>query len=123
MSALLKQPVEKNVVLAKAVLNAAEQLELKQTQLAAILGVHRTAISRLKSNPELDPSSKQGELALLLIRIYRALYALAGGDLDWMRHFINTPNLVTGGVPVQQIESITGLVSVVNFLDALRGKV
>lgn len=62
MTALLKQPVDKKVVLAKAVLNVATQLDLKQAQLAAILGVHRTAISRLKGNPELDPSSKQGEL-------------------------------------------------------------
>ncbi len=123
MSALLQQSVDKKVVLAKAVLNAAEQLDLKQAQLAAILGGHRTAISRLKSNPELDPASKQGELALLLIRIYRALYALTGGDVDWMRHFMNTPNRVTGGVPVQQIESISGLVSVLQFVDAIRGKV
>lgn len=123
MSALLKQPVEQSVVLAKAVLNAAEQLGLKQAQLAAILGVHRTAISRLKGKPELDPASKQGELALLLIRLYRALYALTGGDADWMRHFMNTPNRVTGGIPVQQIESISGLVSVLQFVDAIRGKV
>lgn len=123
MSALLKQPVDKKVVLAKAVLNAAEQLDLKQAQLAAILGMHRTAISRLKSNPELDPASKQGELALLLIRLYRALYALTGGDADWMRHFMNTPNRVTAGIPIQQIESISGLVSVLQFVDAIRGKV
>ncbi|ENU29705.1 DUF2384 domain-containing protein [Acinetobacter sp. 2JN-4] len=123
MSALLKQPADKKVVLAKAVLNAAEQLDLKQVQLAAILGVHRTAISRLKNNPELDPASKQGELALLLIRLSRALYALTGGDTDWMRHFMNTPNRVTGGVPVEQIESVSGLVSVLQFVDAIRGKV
>ncbi len=123
MSALLKQPVDKKVVLAKAVLNAAEQLDLKQAQLAAILGVHRTAISRLKGKSELDPTSKQGELALLLIRMHRALYALTGGDADWMRHFMNTPNRVTGGIPVQQIESISGLVAVLQFVDAIRGKV
>lgn len=123
MTALLKQPVDKKVVLAKAVLNVATQLDLKQAQLAAILGVHRTAISRLKGNPELDPSSKQGEIALLLIRISRALYALTGGDIEWMRHFMNTPNRVTGGIPVKQIESISGLVAVLQFVDAIRGKV
>lgn len=123
MSALLKQPVDKKVVLAKALIQVAEQLDLKQTQVAAILGVHRTAISRLKSNPELDPASKQGELALLLIRMHRALYALTGGDPEWIRHFMNTPNRVTGGIPVQQIESISGLVTVLQFVDAIRGKV
>lgn len=96
---------------------------LKQAQLAAVLGVHRTAISRLKQTLDLDPASKQGELALLLIRLARALYALTGGDLDWMRHFMNSPNQVTGGIPVQQIESIQGLFSVLQFVDAIRGKV
>ena len=56
------------VVLAKAVLNAAAQLGLKQADLAAVLGMHRTAISRLKQNPSLSPRSKEGELALLLVR-------------------------------------------------------
>lgn len=123
MTALVKQPVEQKVVLAKAVLNAADQLGLKQSQLAAILGVHRTAISRLKSKPELEPSTKQGELALLLIRVSRALYALTNGDEEWMRHFLNSPNRITGGVPIVQMESIHGLVSVLNFIDGLRGKI
>ena len=123
MTALVKQPVEQKVVLAKAVLNAADQLGLKQSQLAAILGVHRTAISRLKSKPELEPSTKQGELALLLIRVSRALFALTNGDEEWMRHFLNSPNRVTGGVPIVQMESIQGLVSVLNLIDGLRGKI
>lgn len=123
MSAIVKLPVEKAVVLAKAVLNAAEQLGLKQVQLAAVLGVHRTAISRLKHHPELDPTSKQGELALLLIRLARALYALTGGDVEWVRHFMCTPNKVTGGIPIQQIEQIQGLFSVLQFVDGIRGKV
>lgn len=40
----------------------------------------------------LDPASQQGELALLFLRIYSVLYALTGGDMDWMRHFMNTSN-------------------------------
>lgn len=122
MSAQLQPDLDPKSVLAKALLNAADQLNLKQAQLAAILGVHRTAISRLKTNPELDPKSKQGELALLLIRLYRSLYALTGGDVMWMQHFLNSPNRVTGGIPSLQIQSITGLVTVIQFLDAVRGK-
>jgi Antitoxin Xre-like helix-turn-helix domain/Antitoxin Xre/MbcA/ParS C-terminal toxin-binding domain len=110
-------------VLAKAVLSAAEQLGLKQAELAAVLGMHRTAISRLKQAPSLDPKSKQGELALLLVRVARALFALTGGDKDWIKHFMHTPNKVTGGVPAKQIESIQGLMTVLQFVDAIRGKV
>jgi hypothetical protein len=110
-------------VLAKAYLNAAAQLGLNQTELAAVLGMHRTAISRLKQQQAIDPASKQGELALLFVRMARALFALTGGDTDWMRHFMRTPNTVTGGIPAQQIASIQGLMTVLQFVDAVRGKV
>ena len=124
MAALLKQPVvDRKVVLTKALLNAAEQLKLNQTELAAIIGVHRTAISKFKKNHDLDPESKSGELALLFIRLYRALYAINGGDLDWMRLFLNSPNRVTGAVPLEQIKNIQGLVQVLQYVDAIRGKV
>lgn len=109
-------------VLAKAVLRAAEQLGLRQAELAGVLGTHRTAISRLKTTQSLDPGSKQGELALLLIRIARSLYALAGGDVVWIRHFMRAPNQLTGGIPAEQIGTIQGLMSVLRVVDALRGK-
>lgn len=123
MSALAQASPDPAAVLAKAVLNAAEQLGLKQSELAGVLGIHRTAVSRLKQNPALDPKSKQGELALLLIRIARALFALTGGDKEWIKHFMHNPNQVTGGIPAKQIESIQGLMQVLNFVDALRGKI
>lgn len=123
MTAVLQPITQPDVVLAKAVLKAAEQLGLKQAELAAVLGVHRTAVSRLKQHLSLDPKSKQGELALLLIRIARAVFALTGGDIDWIRHFMHTPNKVTGGIPAQQIQTIQGLMQVLQFVDALRGKV
>lgn len=123
MSALPQNTPTQEAVLAKAVLNAADQLGLKQAELAAVLGVHRTAISRLKQSPSLDPASKQGELALLVIRIARALFALTGGDPAWIRHFMHSPNKITGGIPAQQMQSIQGLIQVVQFVDAIRGKV
>jgi len=123
MSALVQPRPTQETVLAKAVLNAAEQLGLKQAELAAVLGVHRTAISRLKQNKSLDPLSKQGEIALLVVRIARALFALTGGDSEWIKHFMHTHNKVTGDIPAKQIQSIQGLMTVVQFVDAIRGKV
>lgn len=123
MSALAAQAPEPTAVLAKALLNAAEQLGLKQSELGAILGLDRTGISRLKQNPSLDPNSKRGELALLVIRIARALFALTGGDKEWIKHFMHNPNKVTGGIPAKQMETIQGLMQVVQFVDAIRGKV
>lgn len=123
MTALQHTNPAPETVLAKAVLNAAAQLGLKQADLAAVLGIHRTAVSRLKQNPSLDPKSKQGEIALLLVRVARALFALTGGDEDWIKHFMHTHNRLTGGVPARQVESIQGLTTVLQFVDAMRGKI
>lgn len=122
MSAHTETQPQPEAVLAKAVLRAADQLGLKQAELARALGVHRTAISRLKQSASLDPTSKTGELALLLIRVARSLSALTGGDPVWIRHFMRAPNRLSGGVPAQQIETIQGLVTVLQLVDALRGK-
>lgn len=123
MSALMQQKPEPGQVLAKALINAAEQIGLKQEELAAVIGLHRTGITRLKKSMNLDPSSKTGELALLLIRAARALYALSGGDQDSMKHFMRSRNRITHGIPAEQIQNIQGLTRVVQFLDGIRGKV
>ena len=105
-------------VLAAALVNAGKELGLTQADLGAVIGRDRTALSR----GQLDPASKAGELALLFIRAYRALFALAGGDRAAMRHWMRTENLHTGGVPAEQIRSVEGLSRVVAYLDAIRGK-
>lgn len=122
MSALAQPQAEPHTVLAKAVLRSAAQLGLRQSDLAAVLGIHRTAVSRMKTALSLDPASKQGEIALLLIRIARSLSALTGGDPQWIHHFMHSPNHLTGGVPAAQVTTIQGLVTVLRVVDALRGK-
>ncbi|WP_404465371.1 DUF2384 domain-containing protein [Vreelandella aquamarina] len=123
MPALAQSRSTPDQVLAKAVLRAAEQLGLSQSALAEVLGVHRTTITQLKKNLKLDPNSKQGELALLLIRLARALFALTGGDQVWIQHFMRTPNRATGGVPAEQVTRLEGLFAVLRFVDGMRGKV
>lgn len=122
MTAATQPSLHADQVLAKAVLRAAQQLGLSQAELGAVLGLHRTGISRLKHSGSLAPDSKQGELALLLIRLARGLYALAGGDELWIRHFMHSPNQVTGGIPVEQVQRIQGLITVLHFVDGIRGK-
>jgi len=113
----LAQP-EARRVLATALVNAGKELGLTQQTLGEIIGKDRTALSR----GGLDPGSKSGELALLLVRAYRALFALTGGDRDAMRHWFQTENLHTGGVPCEQVRNVQGLMRVVEYLDAIRGK-
>jgi hypothetical protein len=118
MSDNLATRPEPQHVLATALVSAGRDLGLTQVALGAVIGRDRTALSRGR----LDPQSKPGELALLLIRAYRALYALVGGDTAAMRHWMHTANHHTGGIPAEQVRSVQGLVRVVEYLDAIRGK-
>ncbi len=112
----LPQPDER-AVLSKALLNAGKALGLSQAEIGRIIGKDRSSIQR-----GLDPASKSGELALLLIRCYRSLYALVGGRTEDIRHWMRTPNLHTGGIPAQQLLTVQGLNEVLGYLDAIRGK-
>jgi hypothetical protein len=107
-----------SMTLSKAFLNAGKALGLSQDELGQIVGRDRTTFRR-----GLDPESKPGELALLLIRIYRGLYALVGGHDEGMKHWMHTLNRHTGGIPSEQVKTVAGLVHIVEYLDAMRGKV
>ena len=110
-----------DAVLTKAVLRAAQLLELSNAALARILGVSAASVSRLASGARsIDPKSKEGELALLLVRVYRSLDALVGTDAAQRKAWLHSPNRALNGRPAELIERADGLVSVVAYLDAMR---
>lgn len=106
-------------VLGTATLRAAERLGLSRSELSAVVGRDRSSISR----SGIDPDSKPGELATLLIRCYRSLAVLVDDNPAQLRHFMETPNRHLGGVPREQLKSVAGLVAVGEYLDAIRAKV
>ena len=61
--------------------------------------------------------------ALIALIVIPVLFALFGGNLQDMRHFLRTENRHLAGVPLQQMGQVQGLVRVVEYLDAIRGKV
>ncbi len=69
-----------------------------------------------------DPSSKEGELALMFLRLFRSLDALVGGDDAKSREWLHAMNDHVSGVPAERIRTVEGLVDVVQYLDAMRGK-
>ena len=109
-------------VLTKATLNAASRLGLRNKQLAEVIGTSEAYVSRLKSGRALDPKGKEGELALLFLRLYRSLDALVGGDDGKAREWLRAVNDHVGGVPAERIRTVEGLVDVVQYLDAMRGR-
>jgi transcriptional regulator with XRE-family HTH domain len=111
-------------VLAKALGRAAEALGLSGAALAAVIGASEATVSRLiRGERTLAPASKSGELALLVVRLYRSLDALVGHDgaarLAWMR----SRNDALHGVPAELIRSAAGLVTVVAYLDSMRAPI
>lgn len=110
-------------VLAKATLAAARRLDLKNRQLAEIIGTSEAFVSRLKSGRGLDPQRTEGELALLFLRLYRSLDALVGGDDAKARAWLHAPNDHVRGIPAERIRTVEGLVDVVQYLDAMRGRI
>ena len=119
MATLSATKPDASATLTKAVLNAAKALGMSQEDLGMIVGRDRTVFHR----GGLDPSSKSGELALLLIRVYRSLFGLVGGETHNLRHWMHTENNHTGGVPAEQVKSVQGLIHVLEYLDAIRGKI
>jgi antitoxin Xre/MbcA/ParS-like protein len=108
-------------VLTRAVRRAADRLGLAQKDLASLLGVSASTVSRFAQRP-LDPRSKEGELAVLFVRLYRSLDALVGGQDDAARSWLHAENSHLGGTPARLVQTVTGLVHVIEYLDAMRGK-
>jgi len=112
---------EPDAVLTRAVLRAAELLWLSAALLARVLGVSEASVSRMAAGARrVNPSTKEGELALLLVRAYRSLDALVGADDAQRRAWMNGHNHALGGRPIDLIERADGLVAVVAYLDGMR---
>jgi transcriptional regulator with XRE-family HTH domain len=109
-------------VLTKATLRAAARLGVPDAVLARVVGVSASSVSRLRSGRAIAPGEKEGELALLFLRLYRSLDALLGGDAESCRRWLHARNAHVGGVPADLIQTIPGLVHVTEYLDAMRGK-
>ena len=115
-------PIDPNLVLLKAFNNACSELSISRDKAGKILGVDKATLSRNKSKG-FDPQSKTGELCLHFVRVYRSLFAIAGGDKRFMLHWMSSQNSALGDSPLNLIVSIVGLIRVNEYLDAMRGKV
>jgi len=118
-----KAPAE-GVVLAKAMLRAADRLGLTARALGAVLGLSEPSVSRLKRGEfHLDRGTKSFELAVLFVRLYRSLDAIVGGDEAVAKAWLRNDNTAIGGKPIDKIQTIPGLVDAIAYLDARRALV
>jgi uncharacterized protein (DUF2384 family) len=110
-------------VLTKAVARAAERLGLARALLAKVLGVSPASVTRLYAGAyRLDPGRKEWELALLFVRLFRSLDSVVGDEAT-ARAWLGSANRALNARPVDLIVSTEGLVRVVHYLDAARGRI
>jgi len=108
-------------VLAKATARASGWLGLSNAELSRVIGVSQPTISRVRQGQKaLTPNRKTGQLALLLVRVYRSLDALAGGDVAYCKQWMHSYNYDLRGVPAALIQNPQGLVQVLSYLDGMR---
>lgn len=127
MQAARRAPVQtstgqdREAVLSKAVVRAADFLDVSNAVLARILGVSPASISRLKNGTYLvSTGTKPFELAQLFVRLFRSLDAITGSDDNASRSWLHTHNLVLNGRPIDLVQTVAGLTSALSYVDSRR---
>ncbi|MDR2239051.1 MAG: MbcA/ParS/Xre antitoxin family protein [Zoogloeaceae bacterium] len=116
---------ERRSVLSRAVADAANRLGMGPTDIGQIVGVSQSTASRLvHGNYRLKEAAKEWELAAHLVRLYRSLFTLLGGDDELARGWLRSANAAfSGQQPIALIKRVDGLLQVCEYLDAHRARV
>ncbi|TCB75660.1 hypothetical protein [Acinetobacter sp. ANC 4177] len=122
MKISLDQQNDRRKTLTKAVINAAEILDVSDDEFFKILKIKKSSIVQLDNLNYFNPISLDEEIAILFLSIFNLLHKLSGGDVDMMCYFMRSFNYLTGDIPIKQIESSAGLVKVYNVLGNISEK-
>lgn len=126
MKLIQKSPLDNaaSQTLTKAVLRAAALLHISQQSLAQILGVSASTVSRMFSGQyQIVPErNKEWDFAVLFVRMFRSLDAIFGHN-DTALQWLAGDNAALSGKPADLIRSTEGLVRVLHYLDAHRGRI
>lgn len=115
------QQVDHTMVLGQAVQRVAIGLGLTGRTVAQTVGYSEATVSRIwQGERGIDPNSKEGQLALMLVRVFRSLDALVGGDDAKRQTWMHTHNSALVGVPATLILTPEGLGRTLAYLDGMR---
>jgi uncharacterized protein (DUF2384 family) len=115
----LSTPQDMGSAVTNAVISAAERLCLSPQIRAAILGVSEATVWRLNIRKvTLEPATKSFELAILLVRLFRSLDTIVGGDDAVAASWVISPNTALGGRPIDILQTPGGLSCVVAYLES-----
>lgn len=105
-------------VVTKAIMRASHEMGLKGTQLARIIGISPSTISRMGAGTHhLTEGSKPYELSMLVLRLHRGLKGIIGEDMNILRGWMQSPNDELGGTPCEKIQNVQGLVGVLGYIE------
>lgn len=108
-------------ILTKATLNAATHLGITNKVLASVIGLSEPTVSRMRSGEYvLQRGQKAFELAVLFVRFYRSLDAIVGGNDAVAKAWLDNTNTALNSTPLTLIQTIPGLMNVIQYLDARR---
>src|SRR6188768_554089 len=87
-------------VLSKATWRAARHLGLSGAALSKVVGLSEATVSRLgRGEWDVAPQSKEGQLAALLVRLFRSVDAIVGNDAAKVATWMSSYNQALNGVP------------------------
>jgi len=117
----LVSATDQAAILTKATLRAATQLGLTNKALATVIGLSEATVSRMRSGDYvLQRGQKPFELAALFVRLYRSLDAIVGGDDAVATNWLKNRNTALNAEPFTMIQTVPGLMNVIQYLDARR---
>ncbi|MEE4144805.1 MAG: XRE family transcriptional regulator [Halieaceae bacterium] len=106
-----------------ALIEAGRELGMTLGELAKVIGVSESAMKNYSRGSARISSPKDQELSLGFIRVYRALFAVLGGDREQMQHWMHTPNRhLNQQTPAALATTYQGLAELNVYLDAMRGR-
>lgn len=111
-------------VITKATVNAADLLNIKGADLAHILGLSASSVSRMRQGEyQLDPARKEWQIAVLFVRLFRSLDSIVAGREKDAIAWLNSENTALRARPMDMLKDVAGLVHVLDYLDAVRGRI
>ncbi len=114
------QKTQNSELMFEAYSAACDWFGLGKEEQAKILGVGRNTLHRNKSG--FAENTKEFEIQVMFVLVYRSLYSLLGGNQLAMREWFDDHNLHLGAIPRELCMRIKGIVHLNDYLDAMRGK-
>ena len=103
------------------VLKAADELGVSDDALARVVGVSDAEVARMRAcTYSIPPNCRPFKLGALFVRLHLTLLRITHGEIDKGRSWLHASNRALGDAPAHMIQSIPGLIGVIQHLDKHR---